>query len=45
MKQEDVQAIRKIIWMRDMLVDVRRCSDLRDRDCFTNRLLNQRRIN
>ena len=30
MKKEDAQAILKIIWMRDMLVDARRCRDLRD---------------
>jgi hypothetical protein len=30
MKEEDAQAILKIIRMRDMLVDARRCSDLRD---------------
>ena len=29
----------------DMLVDARRCRGLRGRDCFTNRLLNQSRIN
>ena len=36
MNKEDAQAILKIIWMRDMLVDVRRCSDLRD-DVLTGR--------
>ena len=45
MNKEDVQVILKIIRMRDMLVDAERCRDLRDRDCFTNRLLNQSRIN
>ena len=45
MNKEDAQAILKIIWMRDMLVDASRCRDLRDMDCFTNRLLNQSRIN
>ena len=45
MNKEDAQAILKIIWMRDTLLDAGRCSDLRDRDCFTNRLLNQSRIN
>ena len=30
MKEEDVQAILKIIWMRDMLLNARRCRDLRD---------------
>ena len=35
-KKEDAQATLKIIWMRDMLVDVRRCSDLRD-DVLTGR--------
>jgi len=29
MKNEDAQATLKIIRMRDMLVDARRCSDLR----------------
>ena len=33
MKEEEAQAILKIIRMRDMLVDASRCSDLRDRDC------------
>jgi len=28
-----------------MLLDASRCKDLRDRDCSTNRLLNQSRIN
>ena len=31
MKKEDVQAILKIIWMRDMLADAGRRSDLRGR--------------
>ena len=30
MKEEDVQATLKIIRMIDILVDARRCSDLRD---------------
>ena len=30
MKEEDVQAILKIIRIRVMLVDASRCSDLRD---------------
>ena len=30
-KKEDAQATLKIIWMRDMLVDASRCSDLRGR--------------
>ena len=29
-KKEDAQAILKIIWMRDMQVDAKRCRDLRD---------------
>ena len=29
MKEEEAQAILKIIWMRDMLLDAGRCSDLR----------------
>ena len=36
MKEEDVQAILKIIRMRDMLVDAKRCKDLRD-DGLTGR--------
>ena len=36
MKKEDAQATLKIIRMRDMLVDIRRCSDLRD-DGLTGR--------
>ena len=36
MKEEDAQAILKIIWMRDMLVDADRCRDLRD-DRLTGR--------
>jgi hypothetical protein len=30
MKKEDAQVILKIIKMRDMLVDARRCKDMRD---------------
>ena len=36
MKEEDVQATLKIIRMIDMLVDARRCRDLRD-DGLTGR--------
>jgi hypothetical protein len=36
MKKEGVQVILKIIRMRDMLIDARRCSDLRD-DGLTGR--------
>ena len=36
MKEEDAQAILKIIWMRDMLLNARRCRGLRD-DRLTGR--------
>ena len=36
MKKEDAQVILKIIRIRDMLVDARRCRDLRD-DRLTGR--------
>ena len=36
MNKEDAQAILKIIRMRDMLLDAKRCRDLRD-DGWTGR--------